>query len=77
MKDENKQLSVLYELSRVITGSSSMENVCDKILERTAAILKVSKASIMKFDSGSGVLKIVGAKGLPKEIVEKAEVKVG
>jgi sigma-B regulation protein RsbU (phosphoserine phosphatase) len=77
MKDENKQLSVLYELSKVITGASSMENVCDKILERTAAILKVSKASIMKFDPGSGALKIISAKGLPKEIIEKAEIKVG
>ncbi len=77
MKGENKQLSVLHDLSQAIIGASSMEDVCNLILERTVKVLGVAKASVMKFDPVDRALKIVAAKGLPKEIVESARVKIG
>lgn len=77
MKDEKKHLSVLHDLSAAIVSASKMEDVCKKILDKVATLLDVNKASIMKFDRGERVLKIVAAKGLPKDVIEEARVKVG
>lgn len=77
MAGESKQLLALYDLSREIVGISSMEEVCQKILDKTVSMLKVSRASIMKLDAQEGVLRIVAAKGLPKDIISSSLVKVG
>ncbi len=77
MKDEKKHLSVLYDLSAAIVSASRMEDVCKKILDKVALLLNVNKASIMKFDKGERVLKIIAAKGLPKDVISEARVKAG
>jgi serine phosphatase RsbU (regulator of sigma subunit) len=77
MKDEKRHLSVIHDLSSAIVSASRMEDVCKKILDKVASLLNVSKASIMKFDRGERVLKIVAAKGLPRDVVSEARVKTG
>ncbi len=77
MNNKDKQLSVLHDLSKAMIGVSSMEEVCEGILARTVSVLKVDKASIMKLDPIDGTLKIVAAKGMPKDIVSSSSVKIG
>lgn len=77
MTKEAKQLSILHDLSKAIVSVSDMEEVCQKILNKTMSVLKVEKASIMRFDPEAGMLKIVAARGLPEKIVREAKVKVG
>ncbi|PIR16671.1 MAG: hypothetical protein COV46_07370 [Deltaproteobacteria bacterium CG11_big_fil_rev_8_21_14_0_20_49_13] len=77
MKNETKQLSVLHDLSRAIVGASRMEDVCQRILDRTVNLLSVSKASIMKIDKRDGMLKIVASKGIPAGVIRDVKVRVG
>lgn len=82
MKSENisyekKALRALYELSQATTSSANISDVFDKILDKAMKIIGVEKASIMRFDPHDRVLKIIAAKGVPKNVIESARVKSG
>ena len=77
MTNERKQLKVLYDLGKAVVGLSSMEDVCQRIIAKTAALFNVGKASIMKFDVNDKVLKVIASKGMPADIASNARVMVG
>lgn len=67
----------LYELSEATMSAKDLHEVFDNILDKAMKIVGVTKASIMRYDNKDGVLKIIAAKGMPKEMIETVRVKAG
>ena len=58
----------LHRLAMAIRNVHAPEELFPLVLEEIAAVLKVERASIMRFDPEAGVLRMVAAKGIsPKE----------
>ncbi len=76
-KHYKDHLEALHRLSQVIRTVESQEAVFQLVLEEVAAVLKVDRASIMRFDPAAGVLRVVAAKGIDPAIWKEIAVPVG
>lgn len=70
-------LEVLHRLSRSISQAKTLEEIYELILKEIVEVMDVERASIMRFDPKSQVLKIVAAKGVDPAIWKKIEISVG
>lgn len=73
----NEFFDIVHRISSAISQALSLEEVYDMILEEIMRVLKVERASIMRFDPKRESLKIVAAKGIEKDIWGNLEIKVG
>lgn len=74
---EKKALKALYELSRAAMTAANMEDVFENILDKAMKIIGVEKASIMRFDPEESTLRIIAARGIPRNIMDTVRVKSG
>ncbi len=70
-------LTAAYNISRETSGSSGLENVLNILVDRIAQVLSVEIISLMLIGKNKSELLMKFAKGLDKEIVGKAKVKLG
>lgn len=72
-----KPVEMLAHLSRAIAGAKSLPEMYALILDQIVTVLKVQRASIMRFDLSDQVLRIVAAVGIDPEIWKRVEIQVG
>jgi len=72
-----KELSLLFEISKEITSSLTIDDVLDTIVKRTGQVLGVDMCSILLLDEVKNELFIAAAKGLPEEVIASTRVKLG
>ncbi|NLD27883.1 MAG: SpoIIE family protein phosphatase [Myxococcales bacterium] len=70
-------LEAVHSLSVAIATAADAGKIYDLILDVVVKTLGVERASIMRYDSSIGALRIVAARGISPEIVKNALVKVG
>jgi len=74
---EKKAFRAIYRLSRSIMKATTVQDVFSKILDTAIDVIGVEKASIMRYDDKEGVLKIIAARGIPKDVLGQVAVKPG
>jgi diguanylate cyclase (GGDEF)-like protein len=70
------ELEILYDTVRDLSSTLSVQRVLARLLERTLHHLDAEIGSIMLLDSDS-VLRVVSARGLPDDVADLAETRIG
>ncbi len=71
------KLLTLNEIVELAARTPRMQDFLERILERSMRAVQATIGSIMLLDRDSQTLRIVAARGLPEEVVERVEIKVG
>jgi len=74
---ENRILSALLEVSKVLNSSFDLEKNFSRTMRVLGDFLEMERGSVFLFDQNSKELKIVAAQGLTKEQIEKGKYKIG
>jgi Nif-specific regulatory protein len=74
---ENRILSALLEVSRVLNSSFDLEKNLSKTMRVIADILEMERGSVFLLDQQSRELRIVAAHGLTKEQIDRGKYKIG
>ena len=74
---ENRILSALLEVSRVLNSSFDLEKNLSKTMRVIGDFLEMERGSVFLLDQNSHELKIVAAHGLTKEQIERGKYKIG
>lgn len=70
-------LEVVHRLSLAIAKATELPEVYELLLDQVVQLLDVEKASIMIFDPSLNALRIVAARGMNPELMERSIVRVG
>jgi sigma-B regulation protein RsbU (phosphoserine phosphatase) len=70
-------LDAVFALSQAISKAEGLEQVYELILDEVVRLLDVEKASIMTYDPQEGTLRVAAARGMDREVMERAVVRVG
>ena len=70
-------LKRLDEYAMQSTEISSLEPYCREVLDDACRLMGAARASMMLFDEGRQVLRIVASRGIPEEVVKGTELKPG
>ncbi|OGQ23105.1 MAG: hypothetical protein A3C46_06600 [Deltaproteobacteria bacterium RIFCSPHIGHO2_02_FULL_44_16] len=76
-ENQTKALEVIHRLSTAIAEATELTQVYDLILDQVIELLHVEKASVMIYDPSLDALRVVAARGMSREVMEKAIVRVG
>ncbi len=74
---ENRILSALLEVSKVLNSSFELEKNLSKTMRVLGEFLEMERGSVFLLDQNSRELKIVAAHGLTKEQIERGKYKIG
>lgn len=74
---ENRTLSALLEVSRVLNASFELEKNLSKTMRVLAEFLEMERGSVFLLDQTSRKLQIVAAHGLTKEQIERGKYRIG
>jgi Nif-specific regulatory protein len=74
---ENRILSALLEVSRVLNASFDLEKNLSRTMRVIGDFLEMERGSVFLLDQHSKELKIVAAHGLTKEQIERGKYKIG
>jgi Nif-specific regulatory protein len=77
LKRENRILSALLEISKVLSSSFDIEKNLSRTMRVIAEFLEMERGSVFLLDRYSKQLKIVAAHGLTKEQIDKGKYKIG
>jgi len=76
LQRRHAELEVLYDTVRDLSSTLSVQQVLDRLLERTLRHLDAEIGSILLIDTDS-LLRVVVARGLPEEISNSTTMEVG
>ena len=74
---ENRILSALLEVSKVLNSSFDLEKNLSRTMRVLGDFLEMERGSVFLFDNNSKELGIVAAQGLTKEQIERGKYKIG
>lgn len=74
---ENRILSALLEVSRVLNSSFELEKNLSKTMRVLGDFLEMERGSVFLLDQNSRELKIVAAHGLTREQIERGKYRIG
>jgi Nif-specific regulatory protein len=74
---ENRILSALLEVSKVLNSSFDLEKNLSKTMRAIGDFLEMERGSVFLLDQNSQELKIIAAHGLTKEQIERGKYKIG
>jgi len=74
---QNRTLSALLEVSRVINSSFELEKNLSKTMRVLGDFLEMERGSVFLLDQNTRQLKIVAAHGLTKEQIERGKYRIG
>jgi len=77
LEAKNCQTERLKALSEKLIGESDISNALDLIVDAAVEIGKADTASIMLRVPGQDILRIAASRGIPREIVESASIRIG
>lgn len=72
-----QSLGVIHSLSQAMSRVEDLRNVADKLVEEISKIFKVEKVSVMIYQQATDSLRIIAAKGVDRDVVEKSFVRRG
>lgn len=70
-------LEAMHRLSLAIASATAPHDVYELLLDSVVELFQVERASIMIFDPAVDGLRVVAARGMEKQVVERAIVRVG
>jgi len=76
LKRRNADLEVLYETVKDLSSTLSVERVLQRLLDRTLLHLEAEIGSILLLGDDDH-LRVMVSKGLPADVVERTEMKIG
>ena len=76
LQRRHAELEILYDTVRDLSSTLSVQQVLDRLLDRTLRHLNAEIGSIMLIDTDS-LLRVVSARGLPDEIADSTAMEVG
>ncbi|MCX7913241.1 MAG: sigma 54-interacting transcriptional regulator [Thermodesulfovibrionales bacterium] len=76
-KRENRELTALFELSKVLTSSFNLETNLYCALEVLSKCLDMRRGSVFLYDRDNGEIRIITAYGLKKEEIQRGVYLVG
>jgi diguanylate cyclase (GGDEF)-like protein len=76
LRRRNADLEVLYETVKDLSSTLSVERVLQRLLDRTLKHLEAEIGSILLLGDDDR-LRVMVSKGLPSEVVERTEMKIG
>jgi len=76
LRRRNADLEVLYETVRDLSSTLSVDRVLERLLDRTLQRLEAEIGSILLLGDDDQ-LRVMLARGLPQEVVERTEMKIG
>jgi Nif-specific regulatory protein len=74
---ENRILSALLEVSKVLNSSFDLEKNLSKTMRAIADFLEMERGSVFLLDPNSKELRIVAAHGLTKEQIQRGKYRIG
>jgi Nif-specific regulatory protein len=74
---ENRILSALLEVSKVLNSSFDLERNLSRTMRAIADFLEMERGSVFLLDQGTKELKIVAAHGLTKEQIDRGKYRIG
>jgi len=74
---ENRILSALLEVSRVLNASFDLEKNLSRVMHVLVDFLEMERGSVFLFDQATKELKIVAAHGLTKEQIARGKYRIG
>jgi Nif-specific regulatory protein len=74
---ENRILSALLEVSKVLNSSFDLEKNLSRTMRVLGDFLEMERGSVFLFDQATKELKIVAAQGLTKEQIARGKYKIG
>ena len=77
LERENRILSALLEVSKVLSSSFDLEKNLSRTMRVIGEFLEMERGSVFLFDPSSKQLKIVAAHGLTKEQIDRGKYKIG
>lgn len=77
LERENRILSALIEVSKVLSSSFDLEKNLSKSMRVLGEFLEMERGSVFLYDQNSKQLKIVAAHGLTKEQIDKGKYRIG
>jgi diguanylate cyclase (GGDEF)-like protein len=76
LRRRNQDLEVLYETVKDLSSTLSVERVLQRLLDRTLQHLEAEIGSILLLGDDDQ-LRVMVSKGLPPEVVERTEMRIG
>ena len=76
LRRRNADLELLYETVKDLTSTLSVDRVLERLLDRTLQHLEAEIGSILLLGDDDQ-LRVMVAKGLPTEVIERTEMKIG
>jgi diguanylate cyclase (GGDEF)-like protein len=76
LQRRHAELEILYDTVRDLSSTLSVQQVLDRLLDRTLRHLNAEIGSILLIDTDS-LLRVVSARGLPDEIADSTAMEVG
>ncbi|HQK93855.1 MAG TPA: sensor domain-containing diguanylate cyclase [Armatimonadota bacterium] len=77
MHQRSHHMSVLHELGRRMASITDLQEILDLIVDQASKMAGTERCSLMLLDDQTQTLRIRAAKGLPEEVIESAEVRLG
>jgi Nif-specific regulatory protein len=77
LERENRILSALLEVSKVLSSSFDLEKNLSRTMRVIADFLEMERGSVYLLDQNSKQLRIVAAHGLTKEQIDRGKYKIG
>lgn len=74
---KNSDLDLVYEISDVFLSSGDFSSIGKSILEKTARVFDVERASLLIFNRETKKLEMVASIGFPKNVDKKVEIRPG
>ena len=77
MRQRSHHMSVLHELGRRMASITDLQEILDLIVDQASKMAGTERCSLMLLDEQTQTLRIRAAKGLPDDVIESAEVRLG
>jgi len=77
MKQKVRELSTLYEISKIVSSTLDLERVAASILKLLSDFLGLNRGALTLIDEETGELKIRAAYGMTQEEIRKGKYRIG
>jgi len=74
LEQEIKELSILYDVSKILASALELDKALDLIVKSTAKRMGVKACGLRLFDEGTGEMRLQAVYGLSKEYMNKGRV---
>ncbi|MBU2541582.1 MAG: GAF domain-containing protein [Candidatus Omnitrophica bacterium] len=77
LKNKVQWLEILFKIAKEVNSNLGLKRCLKSIIDNTVEVLNVERSSLMLLDKQKKELRIEYAKGISREVIKKAIVKIG